>query len=97
MLHMTLPNDTPGVPPLSIYTVYFYNAFIVGVTMAGINAIFLFWPPVKADKSNFTCWLFDSNARGLSCLAGVVASIGEGIQLMGGTHQVMPVVAVLEW
>ena len=73
-----------GVPALSIYTTYFYNAFVIGVVLTAIYVPFLFWPPVSVDKSSLTQYLTDNNGRLLSCLSGVAASTGEGIQLMGG-------------
>ena len=73
-----------GVPALSIYVTFFYTAFITLASMVAVNGLFLYWPPLKAEKSSFKMWASDNNARGLSCLSGVLISVGEGIQLMGG-------------
>ena len=77
------------MPSLSIYTTFFYNGFAAGIqwsSMVLVNGTLLFWPPIRAEISSISRWTTDNKRRGQACLAGVVASLGEGIQLMGGTR-----------
>jgi len=73
------------VPPLTVYTTFFYFSVGFATTSLLINTVFLQKPLFGSAKSSIVGYLCD-NGRGrwLSILSGLLAAFGDLTQFIGG-------------
>lgn len=73
-----------SVSVLSIYTTYFYFSLAFLICAVTVNIYLLYHPVLGLPKSSISSYVMDKEGRLLAILAGVVCSVGNGFQFMGG-------------
>lgn len=73
----------PGVPPLTIYTAYFYFS-LAFTSVSFAVSVWLMHRPWRTQPSSLGAWLSDHHCRGWSVLSGVLAAAGDYTLWHGG-------------
>lgn len=93
-----------GIPPLVVYTAFFYFSVSCSMVTIILNINFLYNPILNLPKSSIKAYLNDWTGRYLAILAGLLCGAGNGLQFMGGqaagyaaadSVQALPIVSTL--